>query len=274
MGWIFFAKCHDLSGSLTRDRKPMSPTVRQSQILDLVRQHGRASVEELAARFAASRETIRRDLNVLSEAGQILKVHGAAKLPHAQGEGPFEQRMAEHAAAKREIARKAAPLVGPGDTVFIDTGSTTLFYAEAIAKTDGLTVVTNSTEIARIVGRNEKAAGVYLLGGAFDSDNLETHGPMALSQISSFRARHAVITVGGIHAKAGLTDFNIAEAQVASAMIDQSESLIVLADASKFNRIGPFAVCPLKRINYLVADSMVTGPLRSALSASNVNVVS
>jgi DeoR/GlpR family transcriptional regulator of sugar metabolism len=131
----------------------MNPKARQSQILDLVRQHGRASVEELASRFSASRETIRRDLNVLSKAGIILKVHGAAKLPHAQGEGPFEQRMTEHASAKREIARRAAPLVGPGDTVFIDTGSTTLFYAEAIAKTDGLTVVTNSTEIARIIGR-------------------------------------------------------------------------------------------------------------------------
>jgi len=251
----------------------MSPKTRQDKILDLVRRQGRASVEELAELFSASRETIRRDLNALSDADRIQKVHGGARVASFRGEGPFRQRMDENADAKRAIAQHAAALIGEGDTLFIDTGSTTLIYAETVASVDGLTVITNSTAIARAFGRNEKAAAIYLLGGAYDPDNRETAGPMALAQIPAFHADHAVITVGGVHADAGFTDYNIAEAQIAGAMIENAESLIILADSSKFERAGPYAVCPLERADYFVTDRKPAPHLKRALSASKVQVI-
>lgn len=251
----------------------MSPKLRQAKIIDVVRQQGRTTVEELASVFSASRETIRRDLTALAETGKIQKIHGGAKLPQARGEGPFKQRMAENADAKRAIARKAANLVSPGDTIFIDTGSTTLTYADELADIDGLTVITNSSEIAKTVTAEKNDSRLILVGGVFDSDNQETCGPMAISQLGTFWANHAVITVGGIDAEAGVTDFNIDEAQVAQAMIAQSENLIVLADSSKFNRIGSFRVCTLDQIGYLVSDTLPDANLNSVLKEANVNVV-
>lgn len=251
----------------------MNPKVRQAKVLDFVRQNGRATVEDLAELFDASRETIRRDLNVLSESGQVQKIHGGAKLPALQGEGPFKQRLAENAEAKAAIARSGIDLISPGDSLFIDTGSTTLIFAEAVAAREDLTVVTNSTAIARAIGAGGQAQEVYLLGGSYDADNQETQGPVAIRQIESFHTQHAVITVGGLHAKAGLTDFNFAEAQIAGAMIERSEKLIVLADSSKFNRIGPFAVGSLEQMDYLVSEERPTGTLAEALARTNVTIV-
>ena len=239
----------------------------------MVRHRGKASVEELADVFSASRETIRRDLTALSEDGSLEKVHGGARLPRIRGEGPFEQRMAENTVAKREIARLGVKIVNEGDTVFIDTGSTTLVYAESLASRDNLKVITNSAVIARAVASANASAEVFLLGGTYLAGNQQTHGPLAIDQIGRFQANHAVITVGGVHSRAGLTDFNIAEAQVAASMIDQSENLIVLADSSKFDRKGPFSVCPLGRVDYLVTDVPPTGVLKQALDASKVQVV-
>lgn len=251
----------------------MSPKVRQAKIVDVVRQQGRATVDELAAVFSASRETIRRDLTALAETGKIQKIHGGAKVPQARGEGPFKQRMSENADAKRAIARKAAGLVSPGDTVFVDTGSTTLTYAEELADTDDLTVVTNSTGIAKTVTAEKNNTHLVLLGGAFDPDNQETYGPQTITQLETFWANHAVITVGGIDAAAGVTDFNGEEAHIARAMIAQSDQLIVLADSSKFNRSGSFRVCALDQISYLVSDKRPDAALAGALKEANVNVI-
>ena len=251
----------------------MNPRVRQAEILDFVRQNGRATVEELARRFEASRETIRRDLSALSEGGQIQKIHGGAKIPDIHGEGPFRERMAANAEAKRAIARSGAALISPGDTLFIDTGSTTLIFAEALAERESLTVVTNSTAIARAIGGGGLSQAIFLLGGSYDSDNQETRGPMAIRQIGAFRLQHAVITVGGVHATAGLTDFDFAESQVAGAMIENAEKLIVLADSSKFDRTGPFAVGSLGQMDYLVSDARPSGKLGEALDRTDVSIV-
>lgn len=251
----------------------MSPKLRQAKIVEVIRQQGRATVEDLAVIFSASRETIRRDLTVLAETGKIQKIHGGAKLPHMRGEGPFKQRMSENAEAKRAIARKAAKLVSPGDTVFIDTGSTTLTYADEIADIEDLTVVTNSTEIAKTVTAEKNGTRLVLVGGSFDPDNQETYGPQAISQLQTFWANHAVITIGGIDAEAGITDYNMEEAQVARIMIAQSDNLIVLADSSKFNRVGAFRVCPLDQIGYLVSDTRPDRVLGGVLKEANVNVL-
>lgn len=252
--------------------RPLGRKLRQEKIAEAVRRHGRVSVEQLAARFKTSHETIRRDLTVLAETGSVQKFHGGAKLPHRQEEGPFRERMALNAVGKRIIAEKAARLVAPGDTVFIDTGSTTLMCAEEIAKTGGLTVITNSTRIAAVMAERGNRTVVFLLGGRFDGDNKETVGPTAISEIQSFHADHALITIGALDGAAGATDFNFDEAQVARAMMENADDLIVVADASKFQRRAAFTVCALERIDALVTDRPPSGDLGAALAAAKVRV--
>jgi DeoR family glycerol-3-phosphate regulon repressor len=252
--------------------RPPGPRLRQEKIAEAVLRQGRVSVEQLALRFQTSHETIRRDLSALAEAGRVLKVHGGAKLPRQREEGPFRERLAMNAVGKRVVAEKAARLISPGQTLFIDTGSTTLMCAEEIGKIAGLTVITNSTRIAAVLAEHGNRTSVFLLGGRFDGDNHETAGPATITGVQAFHADHALITIGALDEAAGATDYNYDEAQVARAMLENADNLIVVADASKLQRRAAFAVCALDRINALVTDRSPQGTLLSALSTAGVEL--
>ena len=250
--------------------RTLGPKLRQEKIAEAVRRQGRVSVEQLALRFNTSHETIRRDLTALAELGRVLKFHGGAKRPREAEEGPFRERMTQNAVAKRMIAEKVARLISPGETIMIDTGSTTLMCAEALCAVGGLTVITNSARIAAVLGARGNRAGVFLLGGRFDGDNHETVGPMAIHEIQSFHADHAVITIGALDPAVGAADYNYDEAQIAKAMLEAADNLIVVADSSKFGRRAAFTVCPLGRIDALVSERSPTGYLRTALAEAEV----
>lgn len=248
------------------------PHERHQEIIRLVTRQGEVSVDELADELQVSRETIRRDLVSLDELGRLQKFHGGAKLRSVVAtdigaEGPFATRMAENLSAKRLIAKTAASLLSPGDSLFIDTGTTTVLFAEAIVGFSGLTVITNSTRIASIIaggGENK----VFLIGGAYSPDASETVGSLAVEQIARFRAQHAFITVGAIDST-GLLDFDEAETQIARAMIDRVETVTVLADASKFNKRGIFEVTGWDRVDRLVTNGAPPSDISLAAEAAN-----
>ena len=250
----------------------MKPGQRQLKIIDLLHQQDKVSVPELVSLFGVSAETIRRDLSALSEQGKAQKTHGGACAPRIIGEGSFQQRLRKHIAQKRQVAKTAAALIQPGDSLFIDTGSTTLAFAEQVSAIDSLTVITNSCDIARIIAAS-KTAQVYLLGGTYHADNHQSIGPMAISQLKNFRARRAILTIGGIHPQAGVTDFSCEEALIAQTMIAQAEQTVVLADSSKLDLIAPFAVCSLAQVDYFVSYARPDEALRHALERDRVNTL-
>ncbi len=251
----------------------MNPAARQTEIVNIIRQRDHATVNELAELLNTSRETIRRDLTELARAGKVQKFHGGASLPVLVGEGPFRHRMAVNATAKMEIAATAIELISPGETILIDTGSTTFYFAEKLAEIPDLTVVTNSTKIARVMSGGQGAARTFLLGGEFHSDNRQTVGSMAISQVQSFRAHHAILTVGAVDTRTGVMDFSIEEAQLARAMVEQAENITLLVDSSKFNQIASFEVCGLKKVTNLVCEKAPTGSMHSALTEAGVNII-
>lgn len=250
----------------------MTPGDRQTKIANIVRQHHRVTVNELAKILNISRETIRRDLSELDRAGKIHKFHGGASLPITIGEGSFRNRMCENVTAKVQVAAEAAKLISPGETILIDTGSTTVYLAEKLVELADLTVVTNSAEIARIISLSPKNPRVFLLGGQFNGDNRQTIGNFAISQVGLFRAHHAILTIGALDEKTGVMDFSIEEAQLAQAMISQADSLTIIADSSKLDRIASFKVCGLDQVTNLVCDQYPSKKIKKALIEANVNV--
>lgn len=251
----------------------MRPHERQDEIVRLVHELGEISVDELSARLDISRETVRRDLTALDAIGKVHKFHGGARLPHVQQaeptiEGPFAARLSENYAAKAQIAATAARLLAPGDSLFLDTGTTTLAFAEALVPLPQLTIITNSTKIATISasGGNHR---VFLIGGAFSADASETVGAIAVEQIHRFRARHAFLTVGALDAS-GLLDYDEHETQIAKAMIERVESVTVLADMSKFSRRGIFEVAPWSRVARVVSDGLPPEAVRQAMEVAGV----
>lgn len=251
----------------------MRPRDRQSLIIDTVRAQGKAAVGELAEMFGTSVETIRRDLTSLARSGKIDKVHGGATSPRNIGEGPFQQRMQQNGLAKRHIAQRAVELVSPGDTLLIDTGSTTLVFAEELAAIDDLTIVTNSTAIARLVSSGNKTANLFLLGGNYNEDNRQTCGIMAIDQLNQFFGNLVILTAGAVAADNGVMDYNFDEAQMARAMLQRAARKIVLSDSSKFGNNAPFAVSRLDEIDDFVCEQAPTGLLSESLRDARVNVI-
>lgn len=251
----------------------MKPSERQEEIVRLVREHQRVSVEDLASMLGASKETVRRDLSGLAEEGRIRKVHGSAVLPESNSESSFQTRMSEGTAHKKSIARRAAQLFKPGDSLFIDTGTTTLAFAEALAEYTGLTIITNSASIAKVVGQGRGKNKVFLLGGEYREESSQNVGSFVLDQISRFRADHAVLTVGAV-STAGVMDFALEEADVARAMVQHSRAVTVLADSSKLGREALFPWSPLAGIKRLVTNQLPDDPaLANALTVAGIEVI-
>ena len=248
----------------------MKPEARRERILDLVRDRERVSVDDLVEAFGSSRETIRRDLAELASQGRVRKFHGGAVLADAAREGAFPARLSEAIKEKRAVARAAAALFQPGDTIFVDTGTTTLLLAEELACRLGLTVITNSPRIAQIVAGGGSA--VFVIGGSYRADVGEMVGPLAVEQIGRFRAGHAVLTVGGMD-QTGAMDFHLDEAQVARAMVAQVQTVTVVADSSKLGKTALFAVCSLDRIDRLVVDAAPSAVLARAFARAGVEVI-
>lgn len=246
----------------------MRPQDRQNAILALIAHRGEVRVEELAARFSVSVETVRRDLAQLDARGMLRKVHGGARLPSLHAEDSYGDRLDARAAEKERIARHLAALVGSGETLFLDTGSTTLACARALSRHEGLTAVTNSVHVAQALAAGGRAR-VFLLGGLFAPGNVQTVGAMVLEDLSRFHADRAVLTVSGLHAGLGATDADCEEAQVARAMIARARQTVIVADSAKIGLVSAFSVCATEAIDVLVTeDGALAGPVIAAALAA------
>jgi DeoR family glycerol-3-phosphate regulon repressor len=254
----------------------MRPTIRRERIEQVVRQRERVTVDSLAELLGASRETIRRDLTDLAERGRVRKIHGGATIAEprasdADVEGSFQARLSENADAKRAIARRAIRLFQPGDTLFVDTGTTTLLFAEELSSATGLTVITNSAAIAALAARGASNS-TFLVGGEYRADGTENLGPLAVEQITYFHAIHAVLAVGSIET-VGILNFDVQEADVARAMIAQARSVTVLADATKFGRGGLIKVAALNAIARVVTNAEPSDEIAVALRDASIELI-
>jgi DeoR family glycerol-3-phosphate regulon repressor len=248
----------------------MKPERRRDRIVEVVRERERITVEALAEMFGASRETIRRDLGALAEAGRIRKVHGGGARLDGPREGPFAERLGQAVLQKRAVAAAAAALFNAGDTILLDVGTTTLMFAEALGGRADLTIITNGLEIARVLA--DRGARVFVVGGEYRPETGEMVGVLAVEQIGRFYAAHAVITVGALSVR-GAMDFQLEEAEVARAMIAQARLVTVIADSSKLDREALFQVCPLEAVGRLVVDQAPAGGLARALAAAGVEII-
>lgn len=254
----------------------MALSSRHDEILALVARAGELSVEALAEQLQVSRETIRRDLARLDATGRIKRRHGGAMAlatsgPTIETEWPFAHRMAQNAVGKRAIAVAASRLFQADDSLFIDTGSTTIAFADALTSRHSLVIVTNSPRIAATLAPDHTHK-VFLIGGAYGVDAGESLGPLALEQIAKFRVRHAVLTVGAID-QSSVMDFDLQEAEVAKAMIARADRVTILADHSKFDRRAVFEVAPLGRVDTLVTDLQPGEAMTASIRNSGIELI-
>ena len=247
-------------------------TKRHESMMDVVRQFGTIKVADVAKTLGVSEETIRRDARPLEERGDIVKLHGALTLPHYVGEAPLERRMRENSDAKRAIAKAAAELVEDGDSLIIDAGTTTSVFAQELRNKRRLTVVTNSSDIARTLA-TVNGNIVYMAGGELMGDSGAAFGPSAIEFISRFKVRHTFISIGAIDRKLGPMDAVLAEAQFANRALSCAEHRVLLTDSSKFGRSALVKVCGFEDLSKLVTDVRPDTDMMEQLTRANVAVM-
>jgi DeoR family glycerol-3-phosphate regulon repressor len=250
----------------------MNQTPRQRAILELVRDEDVTRVTDLAGRLGVSDETIRRNVKALVDGGVLTKTHGGVGLVEQLVDAPFLQRLRVNAEAKRALAETVADQVADGQVIMIDTGSTTAYVAQALARRRDLTVITNSIEIARhLVGRNGNR--VYMAGGELRADLAAAVGAEAAAFIRQFRADLAILSIAGMDPTGMFTDFDLDEARVARVMIDGASRTIVVADESKFGRRAPVTICRPDEVDAVVVDAPPPAEIGRWLDAANVEVM-
>jgi DeoR/GlpR family transcriptional regulator of sugar metabolism len=244
---------------------------RHQKILDRLHQQGEVTVQELAEAFGVTPMTIRRDLDFLAEQNRLTRTHGGAmRSTPAVIEFAFLERNRERIAEKQAIARAAAALVEPGMTLVLDTGTTTLEVARAIAGVPDLTVLTSSLAIASALYGRENIA-LILLGGNVRRNSPDLSGPLTEANLRCFRPHLAILGADALDSD-GLYTSDQAIAAVSRAMIASAEETILVADSDKFTRRAFVHFACWLEITHLVTDNSVGEDARRWLAAAGVDV--
>ena len=187
------------------------------------------------------------------------------------GEAPFEKRMRENADAKRAIARQVASTIGDGDSVMLDTGTTSSFLARELLSHRRLTVVTNCSDIARTLA-TVNGNKVYMAGGELRSDSGAAFGISAIEFVNRFSVNHAVITTGAVDATFGIMDYDLDEAEFGRVVLSRGVRSLVITDHTKFGRQGLVQVCDFGGFTELVTDMRPPDDVLDAMEAAGAKI--
>jgi DeoR family transcriptional regulator of aga operon len=242
---------------VTTASEPIPAEVRRERMLELVQEQDFVRISALAKAFAVSVVTVRGDLDALEGQGLIRRVRGGARaVPQGSASEPsYEQSLGAAALEKAVIAKAAAQLVSSGESIVIDAGSTTTFFARALLARRELTdlvVFTNSTSVAHELEPAIPRFSVVLSGGTLRPLQHSLVDPMGGRIIEAIHADTAYLSCSGIHPDNGVTNINIPEAEMKMRMLRATSRHILLADPTKFGRTDLAPVCALSEIDLLV----------------------
>ena len=219
---------------------------RQAEIARLVEERGRARVTELAESFGVSSVTIRKDLDVLADAGRIIRTHGGAIAPRVRGqELAYDVRDSMQQSEKAAIGRLAASRVGDGESIIVDASTTSLYLArELMQRTPGqsLTIVTNSIRLATEMAVRPDIS-VLLMGGRVRGRSLSLVGQLGDGVLRRVNVQKAFVGAAGFTTEEGLTETTEEEAQIKRAMVAAAREVYALVDNSKWGRVASATFC-------------------------------
>jgi DeoR/GlpR family transcriptional regulator of sugar metabolism len=246
---------------------------RRTQILQTVRSAGRVRVNELARRFSTSAVTIRNDLNELHQRGLVLRSHGGAVLPDKiLRESPVHERLKAYSDEKRRIGAMAATLINDGETIILDSGTTTLEIARQIKKKQGLQIITNGVNIAAEL-LDARDAQVFIVGGTVRGESASISGRFTEEMFDQFSADKLFLSGAGCDLDFGVSGANLEETMVNRAMLRISREIILVADASKFSKRSMSRITPFAEIDTVISDTSLGEEIQVKLRAQGCNLI-
>ena len=246
---------------------------RRTKILELLEKHGQVAVPDLSKRFKTSEVTIRNDLKALHERGLIRRAHGGAVKAATVSMDPSLKVKAElHADEKRRIGAAAADMINDGDSIILDSGTTTQQIARQIKHKKDLKVITNGLNIAmELFGA--KDIQLIFLGGVIRQNSLSAVGHFAEDILAQLSADKLFLAVDACDLDFGLSTPNVEESQVNQVMARIAREKILVADSSKFGKRSLSRIVPLSDIDVIVTDRGLPSDLQNDLRARELKLV-
>ena len=244
---------------------------RQKRIMELLRENGSVMVNDLSRDFGVTLETVRRDLEKLEQMDQVRRTHGGAVLfEEAALDLSLEKRSGLNIEGKIAIARKAVKLIRPGDTIFLDSSTTSFYLAKALKEFKNITVITNNLLIVNELQSSDKIK-VIAIGGVLDMGNLSFVGEIALRNIEeNFFANKVFFSCKGVIPEKGMLESNDVEYQIKSAMIRNSRQKICIADESKLNTVAFIKLAEFSDIDCFITDKPLDEKFKKILKQKKV----
>lgn len=260
---------------MSREKRPrLLAEERRREILGVLGQNGRITVEEVAKRFGVSVVTARGDLDALSESGALVRSHGGGIRPlDVIPEHPLRVRESIHHEEKVRIAEAAVRLIRPLQTVILCSGSTSAEVARQLRRNcpDNLTVITYALNIASILAE-APSLSLIMIGGLLRNVSNAFVGPQAESMMQSLHADHCFLSTVGLDPEWGLTTLDIMEAQLNRRMIEAAAQVSVLADSSKFGHRSLSLIANFRHIRRVITDTAAPPADVEKLRAHGVEV--
>ncbi|MGB6686649.1 MAG: transcriptional repressor AgaR [Terracidiphilus sp.] len=246
---------------------------RRTQILQIVRSAGRVRVNALARRFNTSAVTIRNDLNELQQRGLVLRSHGGAVLPDKiLRESPVHERLKAYSDEKRRIGAMAASMIHDGDTIILDSGTTTLEIARQIKRKQALQIITNGVNIAAEL-LDARDAQLFIVGGTVRGESASICGRFTEEMFDQFSADKLFLSGAGCDLDFGVSGANLEETMVNRAMLRISREIILVADSSKFSKRSMTRIAPFAEIDTVISDTGLNEETQAKLRALGCNLI-
>ncbi|MDO4587352.1 MAG: DeoR/GlpR family DNA-binding transcription regulator [Planctomycetia bacterium] len=246
---------------------------RKQLIIEAVNSATKMTVIELCDRFSVSPGTIRNDLRDLEVAGYLKRTHGGAmSIKNAMWEPNTYEKEIERIKEKRAIALRAATYVHAGDTIALDTGTTTFELAKLIVDVENLTIVTYDIQIAQYLEVHSNAT-VIMAGGRIRKNFHCTLGQTVLDMISNINVDKFFLATNGMSAAKGLSSPNLDTANVKKAFIKSASQIILLADSAKTEKIYFVRFATFSDFDLLITDTGIDAEFRDQAEKAGVNVI-
>ena len=248
------------------------PADRQKQIQRLLQERGVVKVTDLSSLLGVSEITIRRDLDTLEKSGDLERTHGGAVYNQRMRIEPrYAQKDAIHREEKEAIGRAAARLVEAGDTLLINSGSTTKQVIRSLKMSKARIITSN---LGAVIEAQESEMELILIGGLLRSQSNSLVGSLATLSLQQVYGSKAFIGVDGLSVKYGLTTPILEEAEITREMIRRTPGpVIVVADHSKLSVVSNFMTAPIDQVDMLVTDQGLNNELREELEKIGIKVI-
>jgi DeoR family transcriptional regulator of aga operon len=271
-----------MSGEATQSGQPAEADLeagllvaeRRHRIVELLQANGRVTVEALAARFVTSAVTVRSDLAALEKTGVLERSHGGAILRRDDGDQPLTVKRTLRHAEKVSIARVAAAMIRDGETIILDSGTTTAEVARQIRwlKNCSINVITNALNIAMILA-DVPFVRLIMPGGILRRESNSLSGHIAEAALANLQADRVFLGADGIDPERGVMTPHLAEAQLNARMIAISREVIVVADSSKMLRRNISLIARIEQLHVLITDTGVSKDVVTELERRGVRVL-